>query len=66
MLHNLKVEMTRINLSDAALARTLHKTDKTIREKKAGRSQFSIDDARLIRDSFFPELTLEYLFEQSP
>ena len=65
MLRNLRAEMKRTGLADVALAKTIHTTDKTIREKKAGKSQFGIDDARLIRDTHFPGLTLEYLFEQS-
>ena len=62
MLQNLKAEAARFGVSTLMLAQETELSDKTIREKIAGKTAFGIDDAMKIRDRFFPGMSLEYLF----
>ena len=65
MLRNLKAEMTRSGVCSAALARTIHKSDRAVRDKLAGKTEFTVSDAILLRDTLFPSMSLEYLFNQT-
>lgn len=66
MLGNLKAEMARINITTADIAVVIKKSDRTVRDRIKGKGQFSVPDATAVRDTFFPELTLEYLFTRTP
>ncbi len=62
MYKNLNAEMTRYSITAADIAAVLHKTDRSVRDKLAGRSDFTLSEVMTIRKSFFPKLALEYLF----
>ena len=62
MYKNLNAEMTRHSISASDIAAVLHKTDRSVRDKLAGRSDFTLSEIMAIRRSFFPKLALEYLF----
>ena len=62
MYKNLKAEMARHSISASDIAAVLHKTDRSVRDKLAGRSDFTLSEIMEIRKSFFPNLALEYLF----
>lgn len=62
MLNNLSAEMKRNGLNSVSLAGVIGKSDKAVRDKISGRSQFDIYEAMKIRDKFFSGMTLEYLF----
>lgn len=62
MLNNLSAEMKRNGLNSVRLASAIRKTDRAVRDKISGKSQFDIYEAMSIRDQFFPGMTLEYLF----
>lgn len=62
MLCNLKAEMARRSISILDIAKEIGRTDRSVREKISGRTQFSVPDATAIRDKFFPGFSLEYLF----
>lgn len=62
MLNNLSAEMKRNGLNSVRLANAIRKTDRAVRDKISGKSQFDIYEAMSIRDQFFPGMTLEYLF----
>lgn len=64
MLRNLQAEMVRNGVTSSNLASAIKKTDRSVRDKLAGKSYFGIDEAINIRDAFFPGMTLEYLFAQ--
>lgn len=64
MFPNLRAEMTRCGLTAADLSRVAHKTDRSIRDKIGGRGDFTLTEIYAIRNTFFPEMTLEYLFER--
>ena len=65
MLRNLKAEMARNGVSTEMVMTVLGKSDKTTRDKINGKSSLYLSEAMKIRDSFFPGLSLEYLFSKS-
>lgn len=65
MLVNLQIEMERHGVTNRDIARLLRKTERTIRDKISGRFDFSVNEARKIRDAFFPNVRIEYLFAYS-
>lgn len=62
MLNNLRAEMKRNGLNSVKLAAAIGKSEKAVRDKIAGRTNFNVFEAMSIRDKFFPNMTLEYLF----
>ena len=62
MLCNLKAEMARYNVSPVDVARIIGKTDRSIRDKISGKYDFTINECNAIRNNFFPDMSLEYLF----
>lgn len=62
LLCNLKAEMVRRSISILDIAREIGRTDRSVREKINGRTQFSVPEATTVRDRFFPGFSLEYLF----
>lgn len=63
MLKNLKAEMARENVSTCDVAKVIGKTEKTVKNKIDGITDFSFYETLRIRDAFFPKLDTEYLFE---
>lgn len=61
-MKNLSAEMIRSGVRNSDLCLILNCTDKTIRNKLSGATEFSVKEAMRIRDTFFPGLRLEYLF----
>ena len=62
MFPNLRAEMVRHNVTAVDISKVTHKTDRSIRDKIAGRGDFSLTEVYAIRDAFFPGMELEYLF----
>ena len=62
MLKNLKAEMVRNDVSIAAIAKKIKKSDRGVRDKLNEKYEFDISEAMTIRSEFFPDMTLEYLF----
>ncbi|UYL93758.1 XRE family transcriptional regulator [Parageobacillus phage vB_PtoS_NIIg3.2] len=60
---NLAAEMARKGITKKDLARSLNMRYPTIVDKTNGKSRFYLDEAIKIKDMFFPDLDLEYLFE---
>jgi len=54
--------MARYGISQSAIAELLKMTPENIRAKIAGRVKFSYEETLAIKDEFFPERPLEYLF----
>lgn len=59
---NLKAEMARNEVTIAAISQTIGRTRDTVANKIDGDTNFTIEEAQLIRDTHFPGMTLEYLF----
>lgn len=63
MFRNLEAEMVRKGVSKKEMAALIGVSYNTIRNKINGKQKFLYDEAFKIREYFFPELSLEYLFE---
>lgn len=59
---NLSAEMTRFGVSNADIQKLLDCSDRTVRNKLNGITEFSVSEAVCIRDEFFPGMRIEYLF----
>lgn len=62
MFPNLKAEMVRNNITSLDLAKATRRTTRSINDKIAGRSEFTLNEALSIRNDIFPGMTVEYLF----
>lgn len=62
MFKNLSAEMARYGVSTNDIRIAIGKSERATRDKLAGKVDFSFPEAAKIRDSFFPGMTLEYLF----
>lgn len=65
MYRNLKAELARRSISCADVAKALGVATPTISEKLNKSGRLKLDEAMTIRDTFFPSMSLEYLFEKS-
>lgn len=65
MYPNLEAEMARNNVRNEDIAKAIKKDERTIRNKRSGATDFTWNETLIIRDVFFPNLQLEYLFEKS-
>lgn len=63
MFRNLEAEMVRKGVSKKEMAALIGVSYNTICNKIKGKQKFFYDEAVKIREHFFPELSLEYLFE---
>lgn len=64
MYNNLEAEMARNKITRKDLAVVLGVRYATIIDKLKGRSTFTLNEAFKIRDTYFPGLTIEYLFHK--
>ena len=64
MFKNLLAEMARRDINNLYLSRLLNLTPNTISRKMTGKNEFTRKEMFTIRDNFFPELTIEYLFQE--
>ncbi len=62
MFKNLQKEMKEQHISNRDIARAIGKDERSISNKLSGRTDFTRIEMFAIRDTFFPEMTLEYLF----
>ena len=62
MYVNLKAEMEKKNITVSDIAQSIRKTDRSIRDKINGNGNFTWSEVNSIRDSFFPGMSMEYLF----
>ena len=65
MLYNLRAEMARYGISSADIAIAIGKSERSVRDKINGKHQFSVPEAREIKDKFFSGMSIEYLFCQA-
>ena len=64
MFKNLLAEMARRDINNLDLSKLLNLTPNTISRKMTGKSEFTRKEMFAIRNNFFPELTIEYLFQE--
>ena len=63
MYKNLEAEMARQKITKINLSNLLEVRYATVLDKMSGKSRFFYDEAIKIKNYFFPDLSLEYLFE---
>lgn len=59
---NLKAEMARKNVTIEAVSELLSVHRNSVHNKINGKSRFTVDEAKLVRETFFPTLEIDYLF----
>jgi transcriptional regulator with XRE-family HTH domain len=64
MFPNLIAEMARKGITQTDICKCINKNKSTVSEKMNGKREFKISEIIKIKDTFFSELTLEYLFEK--
>jgi len=65
MLHNLKAEIARKNISRREVRTLLGISEKAFNNKLSGLNEFTFRQTLRIKNTYFPDLDLEYLFEDS-
>lgn len=64
---NLDAELSRYGINREEVANLIHKSVPTISLRINGnRSDFTISECQTIRDAFFPDMSLDYLFSKEP
>ena len=63
MLHNLEAEIARSNVKRTDIADALGIGTRTLYAKIHGETKFTTEEAFKVQKTFFPDLTLDYLFE---
>ena len=51
-------------MPQAEIAKAISVSDRTVRKKITGETKFTFPEARKIRDTFFPDMELDYLFKE--
>lgn len=65
MFQNLRAEMARKSISSADISKIIGRSERNVRDKINGEFEFSIKEAKMIKDQLFPECSLEYLFAKT-
>ncbi|MEK4452864.1 XRE family transcriptional regulator [Paenibacillus sp. FSL L8-0506] len=63
MFPNLRAEMARIGIDGVDVSTLLECTSKTFSRKMTGKGEFTRAEIFKIKNAFFPNLTIEYLFK---
>lgn len=63
MYRNLEAEMARNGITRKDISSFLNVRYATVVQKLSGKYRFKLDEAFTIKKKFFPELSLEYLFQ---
>lgn len=64
MFPNLRAEMARKGITTKDLSSCLGCSPKTVLNKFSGKSEFTRVELFKIKNEFFPDLTIEYLFQK--
>ena len=57
--------MKRYGIRNKDISQVLSLTDRTISNKLAGETEFTVKEALAVRDTFFPGLRISYLFAET-
>lgn len=66
MYPNLNAEMARHSVAPKDIAEVLNVTIEGARNRLAGRTKLTTQEAEIIRDAYFPGMTIDYLFSLKP
>ena len=62
-MRNIKNEMPRFNVTYFDIQRVLDCSEKTVRNKLNGVTDFTYSEVKRLRDELFPGMSIEYLFD---
>lgn len=62
-IENLEAEMKRNKISRSDIARTLDLSYRTIHSRFNGESEWTYSECVKVRDTYFPDMELSYLFQ---
>lgn len=62
-MRNIEKEMPRYNVTYFDIQKVIECTEKTVRNKLNGVTDFTYGEVSKIRNELFPGMTLEYLFD---
>lgn len=62
---NLEAELKRKNITKKDLAEAFNLRYATISDKLNGKTRLTLNEAFAIKEKFFPDLSIEYLFDSS-
>lgn len=65
MYRNLEAEMVRKGIDRKDISEFLQVRYATIVDKLSGKYPFKLDEALAVKKKFFPEFSIEYLFEKN-
>ena len=63
---NLSAEMRRFNIEQREIAEHIGRTPETVNRWLTGKNPPSVEDAFKVRDTFFPNMSVDYLFADDP
>ena len=63
-LYRMQILIKRLRIPQSRIAACIGKTDRTVRNKLVGKQDFTVKEARAVRDCFFPYETLDSLLEE--
>lgn len=61
---NLELEMKRFGVTSGDLQKLLNVSERTIRNKLNGDTDFTYPEAVKVRDTYFPSMRMEYLYSK--
>lgn len=62
-MRNIENEMPRFNVTYFDIQRVLDCSEKTVRNKLNGVTDFTYSEVKRLRDELFPGMSIEYLFD---
>ncbi|MBS6295945.1 MAG: hypothetical protein KH416_07465 [Dialister sp.] len=65
MLRNLMAEMTRIGIYNKDIAAIISKDEKSVSNKILCKTEFTRKEMVAIKKAYFPNCSMDYLFEQT-
>ena len=65
-IENLEAEMKRNKISRSNIAHTLGLSYRTIHSRFNGESEWTYSECVKVRDTYFPDMDLTYLFQKEP
>ena len=61
---NLELEMKRYGVTNTDIQQLIDVSERTVRNKLSGETDFTYPEALKIRDTYFPSMRMEYLYNR--
>lgn len=63
-MKRIEMEMSRFNVTYFDIQRVIGRSEKTVRNKLCGATDFTYNETQRIRNMLFPGMSIEYLFDE--